>query len=151
MKLLLQTIILVTSLLCFNSLDLTAQIDFSFVDDQSAMKRQADVYKKPFLVYFTMDICPPCERMKRDVFSDSSISAIANEKYLTYSVNINQYGGKKLGQEHNIQSAPTILFFDANGNLTQRVDGAVSATNFKKMLEENATVAAPNTDFSDFR
>ncbi len=135
----------------FVSYNVSAQIDFSYVDDHEAMVKQAEVYKKPFIVYFTMDICPPCERMKREVFSDQQVSQIANEKYLTYSVNISHYSGKRLGSEHNVSVAPTFMFFDANGNLQERVEGAVSQTNFRKLLEEHASVEVPHTEFSNFR
>lgn len=151
MKKIQKLLCLFTILLCLVNVSVEAQINFSKSNNLEAMKEAAAFENKPFIVYFTMDICPPCERMKKEVFAKNEVANIVDQKYLAYSVNLNQHYGKNLGQQQNVQSAPTFLFFDASGNLTQRVDGATSLSNFVKILDANSRIEVPHTDFSDFR
>lgn len=57
--------------------------------------------------------------------------------------------GGKLSQKFNIQYTPTILFFDANGNLVHSWVGYTTFTNLKSVISEYVNVGNPSYSYTN--
>lgn len=90
--------------------------------------------KKGIFLFFEMDDCPFCERMKTTILNQPDVQDAYRAQYLVYSIDVN--GGTQMtdfqGTEqtekafafgHRVRATPTLLFFDLTGKLVARYTG----------------------------
>lgn len=96
--------------------------------------------RKPILIDFTADWCPPCQFMKYDVFLDQSVQTTLQDKVIPLRADVTSQGsnGMALARQYDVQATPTLLVVDAQGNILARQVGAMSARDFKSWLAEHA-------------
>ncbi len=87
------------------------------------------------LVFVDMyaDWCAPCKVMDEELYMNDDFSAIINKDFISYKVNVEKGNGSHLGTIFSVDVLPTILFLDAEGNVLQRSDGALSHSKFLEM------------------
>jgi thioredoxin-related protein len=120
-------------LLCY--LPLKAQVDtFAFATTQKDtvlfsslsfedFKKAAAFENKPYFIMFSAPWCKPCHRIKNEIFTLPKIVQLANEQFLAYYVDIENFDGMEINEEFKITQLPTILFFDPKGNRTDKATG----------------------------
>ncbi len=102
------------------------------------------------MIMFTKDGCAPCERMKRDVLTESEVQAYFKKNFLSYHVNIFgdlpfvDAGGvalteKTYAKREGIWGTPAFHFYGENGQLIYKHIGGLSKDSFLRMGQ---TVAA---------
>lgn len=117
----------------------TKQEIFSlFFDDlQEAQQESIEQNKKGIMLFFEMEVCPYCQRMRKTVLQDAKVMAYYRENFLAYAIDIlgqvklvdfegksttyKQFSQKK----HRVRSTPTIVFFDNEGSAIYRYAGAI--------------------------
>ena len=79
---------------------------------------QADLDEKAVIIYFYMDICPVCNRLKETTWKDANIQTLLNEKYIAIAVDIVDKSDEdinKIKKRFNIFGPPGFVFFDTEG------------------------------------
>jgi len=90
--------------------------------------------KKGIFLFFEMDECPFCERMKTTILNQSDVQDAFRAQFLLYSVDVNgdtemtDFQGKSTTEKafafaHRVRATPTLLFFGLDGKLVARHTG----------------------------
>jgi thioredoxin-related protein len=90
--------------------------------------------KKAIMLFFEMDDCPFCARMKSTILNQSEVQDYYRQNFLMYPVDtqgdtpMTDFGGKEtiekaFALEHRVRATPTILFFDLEGKPVVRHTG----------------------------
>ncbi len=129
------------------SLELSAQhkIDFQ-VKSWTEILNLARKENKPIFVDAFTNWCGPCKKMAEDVFSDSSVVPFFNKSFVNYSVNIETQEGKLFDSIFKVSAYPSLLFFEANGELIFREIGYRNVSKFLAL----GVSAKNNRAFMDF-
>lgn len=105
-----------------------------FGDFQADLETAKQQGKKGIFLFFEMDECPFCERMKTTILNQSDVQDAYRAQFLVYSIDVN--GGtemtdfqgttqteKAFAFGHRVRATPTLLFFDLDGKLVARHTG----------------------------
>ena len=90
--------------------------------------------KKGIFLFFEMDDCPFCKRMKTTILNQTDVQDAYRAKYLVYSIDVNgdtqitDFQGKQTSEKdfafaHRVRATPALLFFDLDGKLVARHTG----------------------------
>lgn len=97
-----------------------------------------DEGKKGILLFFEMDECPFCARMKSTVLNRPDIQAFFRSQYLIFPVDIegdleitdfqgNPVTQKEFAKRNRVRATPVFAFYDLGGKLVARYTGATSS------------------------
>jgi thioredoxin-related protein len=107
----------------------------NFQEELDAAKEQG---KKGIMLFFEMDECPFCHRMKKTVMNRSDVQAYFRERFLIFPVDIEgdlevtDFQGNPTTQKEfafkqfRVRATPVIAFFDLEGKLVQKFTGATA-------------------------
>lgn len=81
--------------------------------------------------------CVPCARMAREIFPLKECGDYFNPKFVSIQVDMEKGEGVQLMKKLNVQSFPTFIIFDSEGNeLNRLVGGSPDAKSFLKRVDE---------------
>ena len=103
----------------------------NFQEEMNEAKKQG---KQGILLFFEMDDCPWCARMKSTIMNQSEVQDFYHQHFLIFPIDtagdtamIDFKGRETLEKtyalENRVRATPTILFFDLSGNLLVRHTG----------------------------
>jgi thioredoxin-related protein len=109
--------------------------------------------KKGIFLFFEMDPCPFCARMKSTILNQSDVQDAYRALFLIYSIDVNgdtqmtDFQGKETTEkafafEHRVRATPTLLFFDLDGKLIARFTGPTKDKAEFLLLGQYATEGA---------
>lgn len=133
MKLTFLTILTLLSTLSF------AQITFEHGTLKEALEK-AKREKKPLFVDVHAVWCGPCKRMAATAFVDPEVTAYYNSNFVSLKLDGEKNDGPAVMQQYGISAYPTLLYFNANGDLVAKVVGALEA---KQLLSRAKDVVNP--------
>ena len=94
--------------------------------------------RRPVMIDFTSELCPPCHQMDRKVFSNQRVADAARE-FIALRVDCTTLDPEKLAlaEKFSIEAFPTIVFVGADGKerANLRLVGFEHATFFAERLE----------------
>ena len=98
----------------------------------------AKAKKQDKLIFFDAyaSWCRPCQEMQYATFSDSSVAAFFNAKFINVKYDMEKGEGLHLAQKYQVRAYPTLLFLDANGTIVERLHGKRNATSFLASAQE---------------
>ncbi|MDA8260294.1 MAG: thioredoxin family protein [Betaproteobacteria bacterium] len=105
-----------------------------FGDLQADLQEAKMQGKKGIFLFFEMDECPFCERMKTTILNQSDVQDDYRAKFMLYPIDVNgdteitDFQGKHTTEKafafaHRVRATPTLLFFDLDGKLVARHTG----------------------------
>lgn len=92
---------------------------------------------KLLLVDFSADWCPPCQVMKHDVWPDARVRAAIEAGYVPVLINIDLASSQAVAQRYEVQSIPTIVIVDGDGQVVRR-GGSMSVEKLLTFLQSPA-------------
>ena len=107
----------------------------NFQEELALAKEQG---KKGILVFFEMDECPFCHRMRHSVLNQPEVQAWYKANFLSFIVDIEgdvemtDFEGRTTTQkdfafrQHRVRATPVLMFFDLQGQPVARYTGATS-------------------------
>lgn len=108
--------------------------------------------KKLVFVDCTTVWCKPCKWMEANVFTENKVGKFYNENFITIQVDMEKGEGIELRKKYNVNSYPTYLFVDSDGNLIHRDGGAKNADLFiavgKKALDPANNLEGMNSEYA---
>jgi thioredoxin-related protein len=120
--------------------------------------------KKGILIFFEMEECPFCHRMKETVLNQPKVQDWYRQHFLAFSVDvegdveITGFDGKTMrakdfaGKVHRVRATPVFAFFDLQGNVVARYTGAThNAEEFLWLGEFVAAGHYQTTNFTRFK
>ncbi len=136
----------------------------SFGDYSEELETAKDEGKKAIMVFFEMDDCPFCHRMKNTIMNQPEVQAYFRERFLIFAhdiegdVEIVDFEGNETTQKdyavkvHRVRATPVIAFFDLQGNRITRYIGATSsAEEFKWLADFVADGHYKTTKFTKYK
>ncbi|OYY60449.1 MAG: thioredoxin, partial [Hydrogenophilales bacterium 28-61-11] len=106
----------------------------SFGDLNADLATAKSQGKKGVFLFFEMDDCPFCARMKSTVLNQSDVQDAYRAQFLVYSIDVNgdtpltDFQGKETTEKafalvNRVRATPTLLFFNLDGKLVARFTG----------------------------
>jgi thioredoxin 1 len=96
----------------------------------SEAQTEAKKEEKPIFIYFHINWCPPCSKLKNRTFSDESVIAFQNKNFINFSINGESKEGLIIAKKHSVQSYPTLVYLDANAKPMLYTAGYMPAQEF---------------------
>jgi len=127
---------LVMSVSAFANAGTATSVEF-YVGNINDAKAKAEQEGKLFLVDFHAKWCAPCKWMDETTFTDRDIAKMLNENYVSLKVDIDEFEGFDLKQQYKIKYLPTILIFNAKGELIDRLEETMSPRKLIAVLENH--------------
>ena len=105
-------------------------------DFREELQTARDQGKTGVLVFFEMDECPFCHRMKTTVLNQEEVQDYYQEHFLIYAVDVEgdveivDFDGETKAEkdfafrDHRVRATPVFGFFDLNGKMVVRYTGA---------------------------
>ncbi|NNE63424.1 MAG: thioredoxin fold domain-containing protein [Gammaproteobacteria bacterium] len=95
--------------------------------------------KKGIFVFFEMDECPFCHRMKNTVLNQSDVQDSFNQIFHSLTVDVegdleivdftgNEITQKQFASRNRVRATPVLAFYDLEGNQVVRYTGATSGS-----------------------
>ncbi len=113
--------------------------DESFGDYSEELENAKQQNKKGILLFFEMDECPFCHRMKTTILNQPEVIKFFKENFLIFKVDIEgdieitDFQGKVTTEkefsfkQHRVRATPVFAFFDLSGKRIVRYTGATSS------------------------
>ena len=85
--------------------------------DINDAQQQAAQTKKPILMFFTVDWCPPCQQFKKDTLTDEQVELALQNDWVLMKVDLTARGGEPamLARSLGVSSIPTLMVFHPDG------------------------------------
>lgn len=110
----------------------------TFYDFTEEVENARETGKKAIFIFFEMDECPFCRRMKATVLNRPEVQAYFREHFVNIAMDIEgdldviDFDGEDTTQKawafqkHRVRATPVLAFFDLSGQRIARVVGAAS-------------------------
>ena len=111
--------------------------DLTLGDFRDELETAREEGKKGILLYFEMDSCPFCQRMKNHVFSREDVQKFYKKNFLIFAINIESdeeitdFQGKTMSMKkfafiNRVRATPVFIFYDLKGKPVTRYIGATA-------------------------
>jgi thiol-disulfide isomerase/thioredoxin len=88
------------------------------------VKAKAKAANKPIFVDAYTTWCGPCKAMAKNVFPTKGAGDYFNSHYINYQLDMEKGEGIEFAKQYEVNAFPTLLYFDAAGNLAFKAVGA---------------------------
>jgi thioredoxin 1 len=112
------------------------KINFASVNINDARK-QAGSEGKLIFIDFHADWCSPCKWMDQTTFRDETVAKVLNDNFVSVKVDIDQLEGYELKNMYDVKYLPTMLIFNSQGQLLDRVEETLSPRKLLVLLEKH--------------
>lgn len=93
--------------------------------------KAATEQKKKTIFFFTSSTCPPCERMKREVFPNTDVQKLLNN-YVFQTIDVTV--DRQTTAKYQVKVTPTLVMTDGE-NTVKRQEGAMSVSQMVAWLQ----------------
>ncbi len=105
-----------------------------FGDFRAELQAAREQGKKGVFLFFEMDDCPFCARMKSTILNQPDVQDAYRAQFLLYPIDVNgdtpmtDFQGRQTTEKafalvNRVRATPTMLFFDLDGKLVTRYTG----------------------------
>lgn len=99
------------------------------------MIKKANEEGKMILLEFYADWSAPCRWMQETVFNDTDVNTILSNGFITKMINIDDIDGFELKSLYEVMVIPTILIFNTNGKMIERIEKTITTGELIEVLE----------------
>lgn len=89
---------------------------------------------KLFFVEFYADWCTPCKWMDKTTFKNEAVINQLNSNYVPLKLDIETSEGQDLKNQYQVNILPTILIFNSQGRMIERIEKTLSSESMISML-----------------
>lgn len=106
----------------------------------SLLQKKAIANRKRSFLIFGASWCTPCKMMNTSIRQNQNLQDYITANQVYKYIDIESSEGKLLHLQHQVYTLPTIVFFDENGKVVRREEGAISSDKLLNILQKNAVV-----------
>ncbi len=88
---------------------------------------------KPIFIDFWSSSCSPCVKMEKDVYPNEEVIQKSKE---FINIKINVYQDTDIATEYDIESIPTLIFLNSEGDVIRREKGYKSPTDLINLMDD---------------
>ena len=111
-------------------------VNFLYGIDFPTVKIKAHNEGKPIFIVFCANWSMPCLVLDDTTFQDVDLAKYIAEKYIAYSVDVDDFDGFGLKQQFGIKTLPTLLILNPESKVLGRYEGTMDAPQLMKILQE---------------
>lgn len=100
-------------------------------------KLRASAEGKMVFVDFYASWCTPCKWMDQTTFRDKKVVDMLNENFISVKMNIDVPEGFEMKNKYDVQFLPTILIFNSQGKIIERIEETLTAKDLTALLEQH--------------
>lgn len=89
---------------------------------------------KLLFVEFYADWCTPCKWMDKTTFKNENVVSLINSNYVALKMDIEHDDGAVLKSQYSVRMLPTILIFNSEGKMVDRVEKTLSSESMISLL-----------------
>jgi thiol:disulfide interchange protein len=89
--------------------------------------QRADRQNSPILAEVGASWCIPCRQLQQQTFKSPEIVGFLNKHFITVTWDAEKGEGIKLADLWQVNTYPTLLFFDASGKMLMRYEGFINS------------------------
>jgi thioredoxin-related protein len=116
-----------------------------------AFQQYARFENKPYFIMFSASWCAPCHRIKNELFTNSQIVALANENYLAFYMDLEDFDGAEINSKlFKVSQLPSVLFFDPRGKQIDKAIGYFDGYYFFRKLRAHIPPSRWGKDWVGF-
>ena len=134
----------------------------SFGDMQEEMETAVEKNKKGVFVFFTMDACPWCQKMHKEVIPNPKIIKFFSKHFVNIEVNIEgnnemvDFNGDEIEQKafalrYKVRATPVLAFFNLDGKEIVRRTGPASVDDFMLLAKFVESGIYKTTNFVKYK
>lgn len=97
------------------------------------LKEKAGEENLPIFVDAYAAWCKPCKWMKNNVFTNWRMGLYYNRNFINYRFDMETKAGKRFADKYVIKNYPTLLYFDEEGDLIHKAEGAKNVNEMLKI------------------
>lgn len=113
-------------------------------------RKKARFENKPYFIFFSAPWCAPCQRIKKELFTNTQILNLANQNYLAYYIDLENFDDLEVNSRYfKVSKLPTILFFDPTGKQTDQAIGYFDGYYFFRKLRAHIPPAVWGPDWQE--
>ncbi|MCO6486969.1 MAG: thioredoxin family protein [Phaeodactylibacter sp.] len=117
-------------------------------------QRMAAREGKLYFIFFAADWCMPSQWMEKQTFRDETLAAFLEKNYLALRADVDLPEGKSLKERYAVRILPSVLVFNARGQLLGSHEGAMGPEALQEQLRaypipDNRRQAAGEKDILD--
>lgn len=109
------------------------------------LKKKAAAESKLLFIDCYTTWCGPCKLMSKTIFPDPVVGEFYNAHFINAKIDMEKGEGPEIAKKYNVNSYPTYLFMNGNGELVHRAGGSMPSADFIAVGED-----AGNPDHSIF-
>ena len=133
MKNLVATILLLLSVSVFSQAQ--DYINFEKLSYKDVLRKSREL-QKPVFVDFYADWCLPCKMMDKEIFTDPQLARYINHNFVSVKVDADHPVGKRIADNYEVYSLPTLLMVDERGNVLKNSDRVLGPEALLKMAQK---------------
>lgn len=105
---------------------------------------------KLLFIDFYAKWCTPCKWMDETTFIDPKVVNLLDEKYVSVKVDIDEMEGFELKSRFDIKYLPTMLIFNSEGKMIERIEETLSPSKMEAVLGSHSPSAPVTSVKHDF-
>ena len=142
----------------------TAFFDETFGDFKEELTHAKEQGKAGVFIFFEMDECPFCYRMKTTVMNQQRVMDYFKKNFLLFPIDIEgdiemtDFQGQTMRMkefafnQHRVRATPVLAFFDLQGKMVAKYTGATAdADEFMLLGEYVVSGAYKNSNFTSYK
>ena len=126
-------LLIFTAVNCSSKNGSTSESVVNWLYDCNEALNKAQNENKPIMIDFYTDICPACDKLDSDTYSDNELGTFLNDNFVCLKSDANN---SNLSQEYSISVVPTIVFTSSDGTEFGRFSGYKSPNEFYQYAQE---------------
>ncbi len=97
-------------------------------------REQALKQNKPLVAHFTASWCMPCQWMEKNTFTDYALVSFINTEFVAVKIDVDEQSGLQDKESFQVNYLPTLLVFDAAGELVGRYQESMGPDRMLQLL-----------------
>lgn len=111
--------------------------DVEFTTNTTEAQARAVQEDKLYFVHFTATWCVPCQWMEENTFTNDTLTAFVRDYYLAVKMDFDDPNAAHYKRLYQVTSLPSLLIFNAKGELIDRYKTSLSKDELLQILAKN--------------